>query len=65
MDYVPVKRYVDWVLLDEVTEIVKFSAMSLVDRLLLVNSPQKVKQMKKVEKHKHVSFSDAPKVVHF
>ena len=33
---------VDWVILDEVTEVVKFEAMSLVDKLLMVNSPKKI-----------------------
>ena len=37
--YVKAKIIVDWVILDEICEVVKFEAMSLVDQLLLVNSP--------------------------
>ena len=33
------KIVVDWVILDEICEVVKFEAMNLVDQLLLVNSP--------------------------
>ena len=33
------KIIVDWVILDEITEVVKFEAISMVDKLLLVNSP--------------------------
>lgn len=50
-------------MLNEVVEVVKFSAMSLVDKLLMVNSPQKIEQEKKVKKHKHVTFADAPTIV--
>lgn len=39
--------------------------MSLVDKLLLVNSPQKIQQMEKVKKHKHVVFAEAPTIIHF
>ena len=39
--------------------------MSLVDKLLLVNSPQKINQLEKVKKHKHVVFADAPTIHHF
>lgn len=37
--YVEAKIIVDWVILDEITEIVKYEAMSIVDKLLGVNSP--------------------------
>ena len=39
---------VDWVVLDEITEFVKFSAMNLVDNLLMMNSAPKMASLEKV-----------------
>ena len=47
---------VDWVILDEITEYVKFSAMNLVDNLLMMNSAPKMASMDKIKQHKHVKF---------
>ena len=63
--FVKAKIIVDWVILDEITEVVKFEAISLVDQLLLVNSPQKIAAMEKVKKHKHVVFAEEPRIIHF
>ena len=39
---------VDWVILDEITEYVKFSAMNLVDNLMMMNSSPKMTSMEKI-----------------
>jgi len=49
---------VDYVILEEVTEVVKYESMNLVDNLLLVTTSQKTDQMAKVKKHKHVVFAE-------
>lgn len=56
---------VDWVILDEICEIVKFEAMNLVDNLLLINSPPKMTQLAKVKKHKHVVFAEEPVIIEY
>lgn len=56
---------VDWVILEEVCEVVKFEAMNLVDNLLLVNSDAKMKQLEKVKKHKHVVFQEEPTIIEY
>ena len=56
---------VDYVILEEVTEVVKFEAMNLVDRMLLVNSQEKKDQLEKVKKHKHVVFAEQPTIIEY
>ena len=55
-NFVKQDSVVDWVILDELTEFVKFSAMNLVDNLLMMNSAPKMASMDKIKQHKHVKF---------
>ena len=48
-------------ILDEVTEVVKYESMNIVDSLLLMDSPAKQEQRVKIKKHKHVVFSEDTK----
>jgi len=59
-DFVPAEDKVDFVVLEEVTNVVKYESMNLVDNLLMVNTPQKMAQKEIVKKHKHVVFADEP-----
>lgn len=52
---------VDYVVLDEVTEVVKYESMNIIDSLLLVDSQQKIDQRNKIKKHKHVVFAEDTK----
>ena len=56
---------VDYVVLEEVGEVVKFESMNLVDKLLLTNSHQKMVQLEKVKKHKHVVFDETPTIIEY
>ena len=56
---------VDYVILDEMTEVVKYESMSLVDQLLLVDSQSTKAQHDKITKHKHVVFDDTPTIFEF
>ena len=57
VNYVKAKEIIDWVILDEICEVVKYNAMTLIDRLLLVNSPPKMKQLDVVKRNKHIIAS--------
>jgi len=57
---VPEEDKVDRVVLEEVTNVVKYESMNLVDNLLMVDTPQKMAQKEIVKKHKHVVFADEP-----
>ena len=56
---------VDYVVLEEIADVVKFEAMDFVDKLMLTNSPQKMVQLEKVKKHKHVVFDETPTIVEY
>ena len=63
--FVKSEKAPDYVVLNEVTEVVKFEAINLVDELLVQNSPQKQEQLEKIKKHKHVIFADNPTIFEF
>ena len=58
--FVKAKNIIDWVVLDEICEVVKYEAMTLVDRLLMVNSPPRATQIETVKKNKHIIVKPPP-----
>ena len=49
----------------EVTEVVEFECMNLVDNLLLDNTHAKTASLEIIKQHKHVIFSDEPIIMEY
>ena len=59
------KERVDYVILEELTDVVKYEAMSMVDLLLGVDTEPKKALREKVKKHKHVVFDETPTIIEY